>query len=215
MIRTLLAVIGGLALLAIVLFVGLAVMAVRMGSDAMAGASAYADETIAEFAENWDTRTLLRRGSPEFLEIVSRDRTALDQMEAILNRQAGPLASVDPSACPNVNAFATGEGTVVQATCVAEGETARGAIAFRVNVIRRRDEWRLLGLFFNLVPGENAGAIMVNAAPRRGASFARVSASLMEPSLGFTTAVPADGRVGVGIEFSTHDASARHAGGAR
>ncbi|MBI1392166.1 MAG: hypothetical protein GC152_05420 [Alphaproteobacteria bacterium] len=131
---------------------------------AVKDAEAYAIETITAYGAEWDPATLEARGSEEFLAAVAGG-TALAEMSDMLRRMAGPIETVDAVDCSSFQITkVVGESGKFVAGCLADGDAARAALSFRVNVRKQSDEWRILGFFVEYIAvNEESRAVEVNA----------------------------------------------------
>ena len=161
-----LAILGGLFVLLMFALVGFGVVGAKKGYDLAKGAAAYADDTIAAYADGWDPTALTSRAAPELLAEVAKNPNALNQLSVMLINQAGALVSVTPASCANFNyAATTSSGDVFTAQCAAQGVVEKGTAQFTVTVIYRNEEWRVLGFYVFVSPNqvdENKGSKVVN-----------------------------------------------------
>ena len=153
----LLAVIGALFVLLLVVFLGFGFVGVKKGMALANGASAYADETIAAYAESWDGAVLTQRAAPELTAAFVKDPNIVPGLSNLLATHAGAFVSAEQSVCGNFQLQATTEsGEVFTALCTALGEAERAALKFSVSVVHRHEEWRLLGFLVEITPNEGA-----------------------------------------------------------
>ncbi len=162
-----LATIGFIVLIAGGLFVFAVVRIAGEATALLEGASDYADETVAAFGEAWDVDTLMRRGSPEFLEAVRANPQGLQTLEMALKQNFSPLLSAEPAVCDGFNIVTTANGRVATANCTVLGNTRRARLQFQVSSVHRNEKWALLGMFVDTVAVEAApeAPVMINVEP--------------------------------------------------
>ncbi len=172
------AVLGALFLLFIVAVFGVGFVGAKKGFELAKGAAAFADETIAAYGVDWDEAVLEARAAPELHSELANNPQALDQLSLVMDVQAGPFVSAEPSACENFSYTATAAvGEIFTAECSARGVVANGAAKFETSVVYRRKEWRLLGFTAYVTPsapGESPTSTLV--------SYEAVSPSELRPA---------------------------------
>ncbi len=152
-----LAIIGGLFVLLLAVFLGFGFVGAKKGMELANGASTYADETIAAYAERWDGSVLTDRAAPELTAVFVQDPNIVPGLSNLLTTHAGAFVSAEPSVCGNYSFQATtADGEVFTALCTAMGEAERAKLQFSVSVVHRGDKWRLLGFYVQIEPEEGA-----------------------------------------------------------
>jgi hypothetical protein len=162
------AVLGAIFLLFFVALAGVGLFGAKKGFELAKTAAFYADETIAAYGVAWDESVLTARAAPELLAELANDPQALDRLSFMMDGQAGAFISAEPATCANFTYTATSSvGEIFTADCSAIGAVARGAAEFKVSVVYRRGEWRLLGFVVNVAATSPDGATstLVSFAP--------------------------------------------------
>jgi hypothetical protein len=162
------AVLGAIFLLFFVALAGVGLFGAKKGFELAKTAAFYADETIAAYGVAWDESVLTARAAPELLAELANDPQALDRLSFMMDGQAGAFISAEPATCANFTYTATSSvGEIFTADCSAIGAVARGAAEFKVSVVYRRGEWRLLGFVVNVAATSPDGATstLVSLAP--------------------------------------------------
>lgn len=151
--RSFLTILGGAALLVIILFIGIAIfMGVQLGP-ANEEAQSYARETILAVASSWSTEELYARADEELQANLKQG-----EVETLMGqgaRAVGDLESLGDITCSTNVTTSTGAGKVISARCTAQGAHERGAVDYTVGVIRKNGQWGLNSFHFNAVEVED------------------------------------------------------------
>lgn len=178
--KTLLAIVGALAIFVVGVFAILFVIGVNSLKPMTAEATAYADESILAIASDWDGVALADRASPELRAKLTAD--TVTTLMAFGQQHLGALTNLDGATCEIVNfEYTTENGEQVTATCSARAEHELGAAGYALNLIRRNDDWSVLGFF--VVPDELREP---NTARMVGA-FSALTVSVEKQSIGLST----------------------------
>lgn len=154
--RTLLAIIGAFALLAMAIFVGVFIYIGSRLEPATAEAAAYVDDAVASISESWDEAAFIEQAAPELMASV--DAATRRRFLEFARRQYGAQLAYEPAAKCVLESFVlTFAGEVAIAHCASQGQFERGVLAFRVSVVKRRSEWRVFAFYVDLV-GEQGPA---------------------------------------------------------
>lgn len=182
-----LAIFGAISLLFFTTVIGFGVIGAGKITELSKGAAAYADATIAAYGDAWDEQVLLDRAAPELVSELARNPGAIDQLSLVMDTQAGQFISVEPSACgkPSYSAT-TASGEIFTAECVAAGAVSRGAATFRVSVVWRSKEWRLLGFFATVAPDGAATTNVVNFVSDQGVEPVGLTAAVGARAIAFS-----------------------------
>jgi len=170
-VKTLLAIIGALALIIIILFAAIVVVGVQQTKPLMDEAHAYANESIEAIGKAWEGDEFWARSSPEMQEAL--DRAQADQLMSSAAFQLGALVKNNGAAC-QITQFEYGtDGVFATAQCTGVAEFQKAHADYLLNIVKRKDEWKIYGFF--VLPGEDAdGAVTVayEPAPFRPSSIA-------------------------------------------
>ncbi|NWG93070.1 MAG: hypothetical protein HXY21_11295 [Parvularculaceae bacterium] len=196
------AVLGAIFLLFFVALAGFGLFGAKKGFELAKAAAAYADETIAAYGAAWDESVLTARAAPELLAVFANDPEALDRLSFTMDAQAGAFVAAEPASCANFTYTATSSvGEIFTADCNALGAVARGAAEFKVSVVYRRGEWRLLGFVVNVAAPapDSATSTLVSFAP---AAAPKALHESFRASFGDRTIVFSPAARSVGFELS-------------
>ncbi len=194
--KTFLAVLGALALIVIILFVALFFVGYQRATPLIEEAETYADETIQAVATNWNGAELSARASPEMTALLSDG--ALQQIMDAGKFQFGPMTTYDGATCTLTHYqlhSSTGETVVAQCTANAEFEKASGS--FLVNLVKRSDEWKVLGFFVSLVETKEV-TVQVDYRPHAKPKWSSIELSIDKVSFGLSANTTAHAGAGVG-----------------
>ena len=194
--RTVLAIVGALAIFAVVTLAVLFVIGRNAIKPLTEEATAYADASVSAIATEWNGEALVARASPE-LRVALTD----DTLEGVMTFGAenlGLMLEYQGATCLLVSFEITqAEGEVVQASCDARANHEGGGGAYSLGLIKRNDAWSLLSFFVipDEIKGDDDRAQMVAYQPD---GFNAITASLKDRSIGLTSkrALP------VGVEIS-------------
>lgn len=197
--KTVLAIIGAVALIAIAAFAGLVFVGVRKAGPILEAAHAYADDTIAAVGADWDVDELLARGAPELLQAGTREEFL--QVTELGKRAVGSITEAQPAACELTQyLYTSNEGEVAQATCAATAQHERGAVQYQLNLIYRDDAWKLLFFFFNAEVEENA-PVVVMVTPEESQIKNAAQISFRAQAIGYMA--PTKTEIGAGAQLSS------------
>ncbi len=149
--RTVLAIIGALAIFVVVAFVILVVAGLNAIKPLTAEATAYADASISAIATEWDGEALKKRASSELKAELTDEK--VDGVMSFGAENLGLMTNYQGASCMIVNfEVTTADGELVQASCDARAEHEGGGAGYSVALIKRNDAWALLSFF--VIPDE-------------------------------------------------------------
>lgn len=144
--KTLLAIVGALAIFVVGVFAVLIVIGLNSIKPMKAEAVAYADEAIQAIATDWDDDAFVDRASAALLSQLSQDE--LRVIMAFGQHHLGPMSDYQGAACEIVGfEYTTKNGERVTATCEARAEHERGAASYALTLLKQNDNWSMLGFF--------------------------------------------------------------------
>lgn len=146
--RTFLAIVGAITLLIVVSLIGMGIVAWQRSGPLGEEAKAYADEAIVAIATKWDAQALIERAAPEFKRKTPDAETR--RIAQTASNHFGNLKKYDNNSKCIIQRqqYTTHQGSLVEALCMARAEFDRTVGTFRLSLIKRNDDWRLLG--FNI-----------------------------------------------------------------
>ncbi|GJL92119.1 hypothetical protein [Hyphococcus sp.] len=146
--RNFLAVLGGILVLLIVMFIGAAIyMGVQLGP-AQEEAKTYVRESIFAIASDWSADEVYVRASDKLKGILKEPEViALMQQGA---RTVGGLNALDEIECSTNMSTSTGQGKVVTAECTTTGSHQRGSVDYTIAVEKRNDTWSMNAFHYNV-----------------------------------------------------------------
>lgn len=187
--KSILAVIGALALIVVILFGVFMFIGFRKIAPLTAEANAYADESIEAITATWDGNELFARSSPELRSLLGNG--ALETMMQQGEFQLGSLSSAQSATCMITSFFyLADEGEVAVADCASEAEFAKATASLQLNLVKRDEEWKILG-FFVTPTGATESSVLVAYQPEKQgpakSELSNIEISLSELSIGLTS----------------------------
>ncbi len=110
-------------------------------------ARAYLDEVVPIIVTSWDSRELINRASPEFLQVYPAEK--VDLLFDMLSKQVGSLEEYKGST-GQVKFTITSNGGLVIADYIANAVFEKAPAKIKIQMIRRNDEWQIAGFLVNL-----------------------------------------------------------------
>lgn len=182
--RTFLAIIGALALLLVGVIAVLIFIGARNTGPILKTAHEYTDDTIKAVGAEWDVNELLARASPEMRNAGTRAQ--FKEVTDLGKRSVGSLTSAQPAECTLTNyTYSTGQGELAQASCTTTAAHERGTVSYRLNLIYRDGNWKILLFVFNAEIAEDAPVQVDFTTPIASAPRA-IAVSLKEQSVSFS-----------------------------
>ncbi len=139
-------ILGGIFLV-LLLIVGVMVgIGVYQGTHLDSSSKAYVETNVKPVVAAWSKDELLKRASPQLLEILDKDPAQVDRLFAKLAK-LGALKSLSEPKGQALVAVNTGSGKVVSAAYTESGEFENGHADFNIRLIQIDGEWRFLTFF--------------------------------------------------------------------
>jgi len=154
--KTILAVIGTLALLIFVSIVALLAYTFVSNGPILKEAKSFAEEAIPAITTSWNGNELLNRSAPELIEILKDG--SLETFMADASRSVGELTSLTDVECTNYNfSTTTKNGKTATVECIAHAKHQLSDGEYSLSLIKRKGEWKILKFHVNPVEGEHEG----------------------------------------------------------
>jgi hypothetical protein len=192
--KTILAIIGGLAIAFIAVVVAVFFIGMNELDRLAEEATAFVDEAVPAIAGEWRRDELIARASPELMAIVT-DADVNELMFAGMVK-LGPMKAYKGSSCMIVRFEMSTEGESAIADCTASAEFEMGPATFQVGLKEAGAKWGLAKFFFT-TPSDT-GAVMAAYDPAekpgdleislRSASIAMTTGSRFERGIGWRSA---------------------------
>ncbi len=148
--RTILAIVGALALLVILAIVAVFVSSALRMPRLAKEAKVYVDASIPAIAATWDGEALYARAAPEFQQVL--DSETLGSIMAAGASQFGPLTDYQGAACEAIRVeLALGSPETAFAECTAAASFARVDGRLRVSAVKREGDWKLFAFYVDPV----------------------------------------------------------------
>lgn len=197
--KTVLAVIGGLAIIIVIAIVSLVAIGFQQIGPLVDEAQAYADETIPAIATDWDAREFNKRASPELKALLKTG--GVNQLMSTAERMLGEMTAYTNATCELTGyEYRTGDGELAQASCKATATHEKGEAAYVLNLLKRKDEWKVLGFFVTQETNER-GPVQVRFEQTQPQLMRRLHFSVEDKSIGVSASTtPA---TGAGINLSS------------
>jgi hypothetical protein len=143
-----LAIIGGVALIAVLLVGGFIGYAAYQGRALDASSKAYVDKNVPLIISSWSKDELLKRASPQLLKIVDEKP---DQIDHLFQEFAklGAMRSYDGSKGDSNVSYTNKDGKVTTASYIADATFENGNARVTVRLIQTSGSWQFLLLNVN------------------------------------------------------------------
>ncbi len=183
--KTFLAIVGGLALLIVGSFAVLFFIGVQKAGPLLQEAHDYADDAIPAIATKWDSAALSSRAAPELADLLKNG--VLETLMAEGSRLLGEMTAYEAAACQITNyQLNTDSGELVLAACTARATHQRAAADYKLNLVKRNDQWKLLG-FFVTPEDVESGPVQVKFISPAPKPLQTLEISLKGRSIGLST----------------------------
>ncbi len=194
--RTILAIIGALAIFAVIVIALLIVFGLNAIKPLTAEATAYADNAVPAIAAEWNGAELENRASPELLDVLTAE--ILSNVMTFGDQNLGALQQYHGASCLIVDfQFTKNDGEFVQASCEARAEHEHGDAGYTLDLIKRNDAWSLLS--FYVVPDEiRETDDRTRTVFNRDNALSSITVSFKEGSIGLTS----NARLSAGADIS-------------
>ena len=180
--KTLLAIVGALAIFVVGVFAVLIVIGINSLKPMTAEATAYADESILAIASDWDGDAFIDRASAALLSQMSQDE--LRVIMAFGRQHLGALSDYQGATCEVIGfEYTTENGELVTATCEARAEHELGGASYALTLMKQRDNWSMLGFFVT------ADELQEPDTTRTVNMLSALTVSLEDRSIGLTSRV--------------------------
>ena len=195
--RTILAIIGALALIVIVLFVGFIFVGVQKIAPLMEESVAFADESMPAITKEWDGEELWARAAPELRELLGNG--GLEQLMSTGSYQIGNLVEHGGAECTLTHfEFNTGNGELALAQCTGKSRFEKAIAGYRLDIVKRKGEWKILGFF--ITPEEKVEQpVTVSHTMKRSAPTKKLEISLDKFSIGVSSGTSFDAGADIAI----------------
>lgn len=141
-------ILGGVFLALILIVAVLVGIGVYQGTRLDSSSKAYVEANVKPVVETWSKNELLKRASPELVEILGKDPDQVDRLFAKFAK-LGPLKSLSEPKGQSLVAVNSGTGKVVSASYTETGEFENGRADFNIRLIQIDGQWRFLGFYVN------------------------------------------------------------------
>jgi len=141
-------ILGGIFLVLVVIVAVLIGVGVYQGTRLDSSSKAYVEVNVKPVVETWSKEELLKRASPELIEILGKDPDQVDRLFTKLAK-LGALKSLSEPKGQAVISVKNDTGKVVSATYTETGEFENGHADFNIRLIQRDGQWRFLGFYVN------------------------------------------------------------------
>jgi hypothetical protein len=141
-------VLGGI-FLAIILIVAVMVgMGIYQGTRLDASSKAYVEENVKPVVSTWSKDELIKRASPQLVEILGKHPDQIDRVFAKLSK-LGALKSLSEPKGQSLVSVMVGSGKMVSATYIESAEFENGHADINIRLVQVDGQWRFLGFFVN------------------------------------------------------------------
>jgi hypothetical protein len=141
--RKALAVVGGIALIAMLLIGGFIGYSAYEGHGLDASSKEYVDKNIPLIISSWSKDELLKRASPQLLQVLNKKPDQIDRLFQDFAK-LGAMRSYDGSKGDSNVSYTNKDGKLVTAAYIADATFANGSAHISVRLIRTYDSWELL-----------------------------------------------------------------------
>jgi len=141
--KRVLTIIGGFALIAILLVGGFIGYSSYQGRALDASSKEYVDNNIPLIISSWSKDQLLNRASPQLLKVISEKPDEIDHLFAGFAK-LGAMRSYDGSKGDSNISYTNTDGKVITASYVAEAKFANGNARITVRLIQMSGSWQFL-----------------------------------------------------------------------
>ncbi len=145
--KKVLTILGGvflILLLGVAVFVG---YAAYQGQALDASSKAYVEQNVPPIVSTWSKDELLKRSSPQMLEMARKNPEDLDRLFLRLSK-LGSLQSLGEVKGDSSVSYTTRDGKTVTASYVANARFEKGSARITVRIIQLSGNWQFL--FFNV-----------------------------------------------------------------
>lgn len=141
-------ILGGIFLVLLLIIVVMVGIGIYQGTGLDASSKAYVEANVKPVVATWSKDELLKRASPQLIEILGKDPDQVDHVFAKLAK-LGPLKSLSEPKGQSLVAVTTGSGKVISATYTEHGEFENGRADLNIRLIQIDGQWRFLSFFVN------------------------------------------------------------------
>ena len=141
-------ILGGIFLALVLIVAVLVGIGVYQGTRLDSSSKAYVETNVKPVVETWSKVELLKRASPELIEILGKDPGQVDRLFAKFAK-LGPLKSLSVPKGQSLMAVTAGRGKVISASYTEAGEFENGHADFNIRLIQIDGQWRFLGFYVN------------------------------------------------------------------
>lgn len=183
--KTILAIVGTLALLVVIMFGALFFIGYQRVQPIFDEAQEFADTAIPAIAANWDGEELSSRAAPELADILQNG--VLEELMTTASFQLGAMTSYSGASCQITRyEINTDNGEFVLAECLATGEFEKANASFRVDILKRNSEWKILGFYVTpeLAGNQPVQVAYTTSTPRR---MDKLEISIVRMSIGVSS----------------------------
>jgi hypothetical protein len=141
-------ILGGIFLVLVVIVAVLIGVGIYQGTRLDSSSKAYVEVNVKPVVETWSKEELLKRASPELIEILGKDPDQVDRLFTKLAK-LGALKSLSEPKGQAVISVKNDTGKVVSASYTETGEFENGHADFNIRLIQIDGQWRFLGFYVN------------------------------------------------------------------
>lgn len=141
-------ILGGIFLVLILIVAVLVGFMVHQGIGLDSSSEAYVEANVRPIVDTWSKDELLKRASPQLVDILHRDSDQVDHVFAKLAK-LGPLKSLGEPKGQSLVAVNAGSGKVITAAYTESAEFENGHADFTIRLIQIDGQWRFLTFYVN------------------------------------------------------------------
>lgn len=149
---------GGVFLATVLFFVAIAAIFVPKGFALQKSAASYMEKNVPLIVENWKSEEVIRRAAPEFLVPAVREGlpVVFEQLSTLgklrrLGKPEGGMVVADLQMAFRGSSFGVSVNTKqphpIWAEFVANADFEGGPAKVKMTLVRRSDDWRILGFW--------------------------------------------------------------------
>jgi len=142
-VKRFLAIVGGIALIAILLIGGFIGYSAYQGRALDASSKEYVDKNIALIVSSWSKDELLKRASPQLLKVVAEKPDQIDHLFRGFAK-LGAMRSYDGSKGDSNVSYTNKDGKVITASYIADATFENGNAHITVRLIQTSGSWQFL-----------------------------------------------------------------------
>jgi len=143
-----LTILGGVFLAVILLLVGLFGFVAYEGHGLDVSSKAYVEVNVPPIIATWSTNELLKRSSPQLLEVINKNPQQLDELFRAFSR-LGAMKTFGDVKGESTVAVTAQDGKVITAAYSGTGKFAHGDAQISVRLIQNAGQWQLLSFNVN------------------------------------------------------------------